>query len=107
MKTMTDKTAGLVSKPGAVQQIDLFESFSMMVNFQLMALARWDSDKGNFQGEVAGQIAAVMNFTISENFFAGPIPAANRITTEATAKAGFRASRTTMRWRLARRACIR
>lgn len=74
LKTMTDKTAGLISKPGAVQQIDLFKSFSVMVNFQLMALAKWNSDKGSFQGEVAGQIVAAMNFTISENFFAGPIP---------------------------------
>ena len=74
LKTMTDKTANLVSKPGAVQQIDLFKSFSATVNFQLMALAKWDSSKGNFQGEAAGQIVAAMNFTITENFFAGPIP---------------------------------
>ena len=74
LKTMADKTANLVSKPGAVQQIDLFKSFSATVNFQLMALAKWDSNKGNFQGEAAGQIVAAMNFTITENFFAGPIP---------------------------------
>ncbi len=74
LKTMTDKTSGLMSKPGAVQQIDLFKSFSIMVNFQLLALAKWNSDKGVFQGEVAGQIAAGANFTITENFFAGPIP---------------------------------
>ncbi|MBQ9002043.1 MAG: hypothetical protein IJ087_09335 [Eggerthellaceae bacterium] len=74
LKTMTDKTSGLMSKPGAVQQIDLFKSFSIMVNFQLLALAKWNSDKGVFQGEVAGQIVAGANFTITENFFAGPIP---------------------------------
>ncbi len=74
LKAMADKTNALVSKPGAVQQIDLFKSFSIDINFQLMALAKWDSAKGLFQGEVAGQIFASLNFTITENFFAGPIP---------------------------------
>lgn len=74
MRQMSDKTAALVSKPGAFQNIDLFKSFSVAVNFRLLALAQWDAEKGLFQGEVAGQILAAMNFTITENFFAGPIP---------------------------------
>lgn len=74
MKQMADKTNSLVSKPGAIQQIDLFKSFSIDMNLQLLALAQWKSDKGLFQGEVAGQFLAAMNFTITENFFAGPIP---------------------------------
>ena len=74
LKKMQDKTAALVSKPGAVQQIDLFKSFSVDINFRLLALAQWNAGKGLFQGEVAGQILAAMNFTITENFFAGPIP---------------------------------
>jgi len=73
-QTMSNNTSALVSKPGAVQQIDLFKSFTMTVNFQLLALAQWDAGKGLFQGEVAGQILAALNFTITENFFAGPIP---------------------------------
>ena len=73
-QAMQDKTASLVSKPGAFQQIDLFKAFSVEVNFRLLALAQWDASKGIFQGEVAGQILAALNFTISENFFAGPIP---------------------------------
>ena len=74
MKSMADKTSALVSKPGTVQQIDLFKSFSVMINFQLLALAKWDTKKGLFEGEVAGQIVTALNFTITENFFAGPIP---------------------------------
>ncbi len=74
MKSMSDKTSALVSKPGAAQHIDLFKSFSVMVNFQLLALAKWDNKKSLFEGEVAGQITAALNFTITENFFAGPIP---------------------------------
>lgn len=74
MQAMQDKTATLVSKPGPFQQIDLFKAFSIDVNFRLLALAQWDASKGIFQGEVAGQILAALNFTITENFFAGPIP---------------------------------
>lgn len=74
MKQMADKTNSLVSKPGAIQQIDLFKSFSIDMNLQLLALAQWKADKGLFQGDVAGQFLAAMNFTITENFFAGPIP---------------------------------
>lgn len=74
MRSMTDKTSALVSEPGAIQQIDLFKSFSLTVNFQLLALAKWDSGNGIFQGEVGGQILGAFNFTITENFFAGPIP---------------------------------
>ncbi|MBQ9007337.1 MAG: hypothetical protein IJ092_13360 [Atopobiaceae bacterium] len=73
-QNMSDKTSALVSKPGAIQEIDFFKSITMTVNFQLLALAQWDPSKGLFQGEVAGQIFAALNFTISENFFAGPIP---------------------------------
>ncbi len=74
MKQMADKTNSLVSKPGAIQQIDLFKSFSIDMNLQLLALAQWKADKGLFQGDVAGQFLAAMNFTITENFFAGPLP---------------------------------
>jgi hypothetical protein len=74
LSTMADKTTSLVSKPGFFQQLDLFRSFSVMVNFQLLALAKWDKKAGLFQGEVAGQILAAMNFTVTENFFMGPLP---------------------------------
>lgn len=74
LKSMTDKSAGLISKPGAVQQIDLFKNVTVDINFRLLALAQWRNDKGLYQGEVAGQILAALNFTITENFFAGPIP---------------------------------
>lgn len=72
--TMSDKTNALASKPGAVQQIDLFTSFSVLFNFQLPALAKWDTRKGLFEDGAADQITATLNFTVSENFFAGPIP---------------------------------
>lgn len=71
---MSDKTNALVSKPGTIQQIDLFKSFSVMFNFQLLALAKWDSAKGFFEGGVQRQITATLNFTLTESFFAGPIP---------------------------------
>ena len=74
LKCMTDKTSALVSEPGAIQQIDLFKSISGTVNFQLLALAQWKPADGLFQGEVAGQILGAFNFTITESFFAGPIP---------------------------------
>jgi len=97
LKTMTDKTSGLMSKPGAVQQIDLFKSFSIMVNFQLLALAKWNSDKGVFQGEVAGQIVAGANFTITENFFAGPIPVLITFSLDASLIFGLAAAATSAR----------
>ena len=71
---MSDKTNALVSKPGTIQQIDLFKSFSVLFNFQLLALAKWDSAKGFFEGGVQGQITATLNFTLTESFFAGPHP---------------------------------
>ena len=69
LKKMADKTNALVSKPGAIQQLDLFRSFSFMLNLQLVALAKWDTKQGLFQGEVAGQALATLNFTLTENFF--------------------------------------
>ena len=71
---MKDKTEACVSKPGNCQQIDLFKNFSVDINFQFLALAEWNSEKGTFGGQAAGQILAAVNFTITENFFAGPIP---------------------------------
>ncbi len=74
MQCMTDKTSALVSEPGAIQQIDLFKSISATINFQLLALAQWKPADGLFQGEVAGQLLGAFNLTITESFFAGPIP---------------------------------
>ena len=73
-KTMGEKTNALVSKPGGIQQLDLFKNFSLKANFQFVACAQWDKAKKLFQGEASGQILVAANFTITENFFAGPIP---------------------------------
>ena len=73
-KVMGDKTNALVSKPGGIQQLDLFKNFSLKANFQFVACAKWDKEKRLFQGEASGQILVAANFTITENFFAGPIP---------------------------------
>ncbi|MBP3894500.1 MAG: hypothetical protein J6D34_10745 [Atopobiaceae bacterium] len=71
---MSDKTNALASKPGGIQQIDLFKNFSLKANFQFVACAKWDKEKNFFQGEASGQILVSANFSITENFFAGPIP---------------------------------
>lgn len=71
MKQLADKTNSLVSKPGAIQQIDLFKSFSVDMNLQLLALAQWAADKGLFQGDVAGQFLAAVNFTITPSLSVG------------------------------------
>ncbi len=62
------------AKPGAIQQVNFAEAFSASMNFQLLAAAKWDSDTGIFQGEIAGQILLAFGFSISETFMAGPIP---------------------------------
>ena len=73
-KLMGDKTNALVSKPGGIQQLDLFKNFSLKANFQFVACAQWDAKKKLFQGSASGQILVAANATITENFFAGPIP---------------------------------
>lgn len=73
-KLMGDKTNALVSKPGSLQQLDLFKSLSLKANFQFVACAQWNNKKGLFQGEASGQILVAADFTVTENFFAGPIP---------------------------------
>ena len=73
-KSMSEKTTAAFSRNGNVSQIDLFTSISAMVNLELLAVAKWDSEKGLFQGEIGGRGTLSINFTITENFFAGPIP---------------------------------
>lgn len=71
-KLMGDKTNALVSKPGSLQQLDLFKSLSLKANFQFVACAQWDSKKGLFQGEASDQILVAADFTITENFWVNP-----------------------------------
>lgn len=71
---MSTATAKAYAAEGNVNQIDLAKSFSLMGNAQVMAAAQWSTSKGTFQGALGGQIFIGCNASITENFFAGPIP---------------------------------
>lgn len=71
---MTTATSKAFQAPGNINQIDLAASVSFMGNFQAVAAAKWDTDKGIFQGMLGGQIYLACIVSITENFFAGPIP---------------------------------
>ena len=73
-QTMGRKTSNAFSDNGNISQIDFAASFKLMAVFQVVAAAQWDRDKGIFQGMLGGQVFVTADFTLSENFFAGPIP---------------------------------
>ncbi|MBP3885812.1 MAG: hypothetical protein J6D54_12875 [Olsenella sp.] len=74
MTKMAKKAQSLAGSPGKIKQLDLFKSVSFDINFQLIALGKWNKKKGLFQGEAAAQLVAGLDFTLTENFMAGPVP---------------------------------
>ena len=48
--------------------------FDIMVYLQVMAVSKWDTEKGIFQGDGGGQLHLSCNYTFTWNFWAGPIP---------------------------------
>ncbi len=88
-KSMSEKATAAFSRNGNISQIDLFTSISAMVNLELLAVAKWSSDKGLFQGEIGGRGTLSINFTITENFLAGPIPVLITFALDATIAVGL------------------
>ena len=71
---MSTATSNAFSADGNLNQIDFSKSVSVLVSFQALAAAQWKTDKGLFQGMLGGQMCLACDLSISENFFAGPIP---------------------------------
>ena len=74
MSKTLDKTGAAMDRKGAFRQIEYSRTFKAAGNLQLAALAKWDRAKATFQGNFVGQFVVALAFSMSENFFAGPIP---------------------------------
>ena len=71
---MSTATTTALASPKFFSKIDMAASFSLMGNFQIVAAAQWNKDKGTFQGLLGAQLFLACDASITENFFAGPIP---------------------------------
>ena len=71
---MSTATTTALASPKFFSKIDMAASFSLMGNFQIVAAAQWSKDKGTFQGLLGAQLFLACDASITENFFAGPIP---------------------------------
>lgn len=71
---MSTATTTALSSPKFFSKIEMAASFSLMGNFQAIAAAQWSKDKGTFQGLLGAQLFLTCDASITENFFAGPIP---------------------------------
>ena len=74
MSKTLDKTGAAMDRKGAFRQIEYSRTFKASGNLQFAALAKWDREKATFQGNFVGQVVIALAFSMSENFFAGPIP---------------------------------
>lgn len=57
-----------------VKQIKFATNITARANLQIMAVGKWDAAKAIFQGLLAGQINLFFGMSVTENFWAGPIP---------------------------------
>ena len=71
---MSTATTTALASPKFFSKIDMAASFSLMGNFQIVAAAQWSKEKGTFQGLLGAQLFLACDASITENFFAGPIP---------------------------------
>ncbi|MBP3892882.1 MAG: hypothetical protein J6D34_02455, partial [Atopobiaceae bacterium] len=71
---MKKKASTTRTQPGKVRQINFSQAFHADVTAQLVLMAKWDSKKNYLQGQGAFQLFFNMGYSLTENFWAGPIP---------------------------------
>ncbi len=71
---MWKKAKDTFSKKGKFKQTEFFAGVSFQIYFQVAAALKYEKEHHIFRGQVALQINASLEFTLSEQFFAGPVP---------------------------------
>lgn len=74
MNKLIDKTGAAFHRDGVLRQVDFSTTLKATVNLQLMGILQWDIEKQRFSGNAAGQAVLAINMSLTEQFFAGPIP---------------------------------
>lgn len=74
MDKLIDKTGAASHRDGKFREIDFSAKLKMTANLQLMGILQWDLEKGRFSGNAAGQAVLALDTSITEQFFAGPVP---------------------------------
>ena len=84
-----NKTWKSAGDKGTFRQTDFFLKFQMMIYFQMMAALRWDDPKHVMRGAAAYQVNLTLDFTLTEQFWFGPVPVLITINIPFTATAAF------------------
>ncbi len=71
---MWKKAKDTFSKKGVFKQTEFFAGISFQIYFQVVAALKWNDEKHVFRGEIALQLCCSLDFTLSEQFFIGPVP---------------------------------
>ncbi|MDO4797234.1 MAG: hypothetical protein Q4A01_04340 [Coriobacteriales bacterium] len=73
-KSLNETAAASSKASGVLSHAKFSPKLTATVNLQFMAIAKWDMEQQYFQGDAVFQVLLNMVLSLTEQFFAGPIP---------------------------------
>ena len=73
-KSLNETAAAGAKASGALSHAKFSPKLQATVNLQFMAIANWNMEEQYFQGDAVFQVLLSMTISLTEQFFAGPVP---------------------------------